>query len=181
LGSAWFDKASDTERTFALLRAMALAKLDLTLLARCVPERLGLVLNALWSVVDRTHMVVVLDATEQNRVAAVLAESIGPNELARTKELVDAVAEQEDINPRRLQNAALDYGARVALCVTADVWSGLSSLLWMRGRLASAIDARERLELCRKDPALRSLLAFAISESYAQARRIASSLPEEAR
>jgi hypothetical protein len=184
VGSAWFEKASDTERTFALLRAMALAKLDLTLVARCAPERLGLVLNALWSVVDRTHMVVVLDATEQNRVASALADSIEPADRARTKQLVDAVAEQDDINPRRLQNAAFDYGARVALCVTADVWSGLSTLLWMRGRLASGIDVRERLELCRTDPALRSLLAFSISDAYAHARRIASasvSTPEEAR
>lgn len=181
LGSTWFEKASDAERTFALLRALAMAKLDLTLLARCAPERLGLVLNALWSVVDRTHMVVVLDATEQNRVAAELSDSIDPSERPRTKLLVDAVAEQDDINPRRLQNAAFDYGARVALCVTADVWSGLSSILWMRGRLASAIDARERLALCGSDPALRSLLAFAISEQYAQARRIASAEPQEAR
>ena|GEM_PF-3650128 len=181
LGSAWFDKASDTERTFALLRAMVLAKLNLSLLARAEPERLGLVLNALWSVVERTHMVVVLDASEQNRVAAVLSESIAPNERARTKQLVDAVMEHEDINPRRLQNVAFDYGARVALCVTADLWSGLSSLLWMRGRLANAVDAREKLELCRTDPALRSLLSFAISEQYALARRSAKPEPQEPR
>ena len=181
VGSAWFEKASDTERTFALLRAMALAKLDLSLLARAAPERLGLVLNALWSVVERTHMVVVLDAAEQNRVAAVLSESIAPGERARTKQLVDAVMEHEDMNPRRLQNAAFDYGARIALCVTADLWSGLSSLLWMRGRLANAIDAREKLELCKTDSALRSLLSFAISEQYAQARRSANPEPQEPR
>jgi hypothetical protein len=181
LGSAWFDKAGDTERTFALLRAMALAKLNLSLLVRAAPERVGLVLNALWSVVERTHMVVVLDASEQNRVAAVLSESIASSERARTKQLVDAVMEHEDINPRRLQTVAFDYGARVALCVTADLWSGLSSLLWMRGRLASAVDARERQELCRTDPALRSLLSFAISEHYAQARRSANPEPQEPR
>jgi tetratricopeptide (TPR) repeat protein len=179
VGSAWFDKASDAERTFALLRALALAKLDLTLLTRSTPERLGLVLNALWSVVDRTHMVVVLDATEQNRVAAVLAASIAASELPRTKQLVDAVVDQEEINPRRLQNAALDYGARVALCVTADLWSGLASLLWMRGRLANAVDAQQKIELCRADPALRSLLAFAISEQYAQARSLSNPQPQE--
>ena len=181
VGSAWFDKASDTERTFALLRAMALAKLHLSLLARAAPDRLGLVLNALWSVVERTHMVVVLDASEQSRIAAVLSESIAPSERARTKQLVDAVMEHEDINPRRLQNAAFDYGARVALCVTADLWSGLSSLLWMRGRLVNAVDAQEKLDLCRTDPALRSLLSFAISETYAQVRRSASPEPQEPR
>jgi hypothetical protein len=181
VGSTWFDKASDSERTFALLRAMALAKLNLSLLTRAAPERLGLVLNALWSVVERTHMVVVLDASEQNRVAAVLAESIALSERARTKQLVDAVMEHEDINPRRLQNVAFDYGARVALCVTADLWSGLSSLLWLRGRAANAIDARAKLELCRTDPTLRSLLSFAISEQYAQARRLANPETQEPR
>jgi tetratricopeptide (TPR) repeat protein len=181
IGSSFFDKASDTERTFALLRAMVLAKLHLSLLARATPERLGLVLNALWSVVERTHMVVVLDADEQNRVAAALSESIAPGDRAHVKQLVDAVMEHEDINPRRLKNVALDYGARVALCVTADLWSGLSGLLWMRGRLANAIDVRERLELCRTDPALRSLLSFAISEPYLQARRSVNPEPSEAR
>jgi hypothetical protein len=181
VGSTWFDKASDSERTFALLRAMALAKLNLSLLTRAAPERLGLVLNALWSVVERTHMVVVLDATEQNRIAAMLSESIAPSERARTKQLVDAVMEHEDINPRRLQNVALDYAARVALCITADLWSGLSSLLWMRGRLANAVDTHEKLALCCTDPALRGLLSFAISEQYAQARRLANPEPQEPR
>jgi hypothetical protein len=171
LGTAWLEKASDAERSFALLRAIAIAKLDLQLLARCAPERFGLVLNALWSVADRTHMVVVLDAAEQNRVAHMLAQNISPGDHVRTKQLIDAVVEHEEINPRRLQSAALDYGSRVALCITGDLWSALSSLLWMRGKQASTLDPREKLDLFRTDPALRGLIAFAISEQYAQARR----------
>ena len=181
VGFAWFDKASDAERSYALLRALALAQQHLSLLARAAPERLELVLNALWSVVERRPLVVVHDEAEQQRLTARLSESIDPSARAHAKLLVDAVMQHEEINPRRLRDDAFDYGARVALCVTADLWSGLSSLLWMRGRLAHAVDARERQALCRTDPALRSLFSFAISEQYAQARRRANPAPQEPR
>jgi hypothetical protein len=177
LGGAWLEKASDAERAFAILRAVGIAKLDLHLLTRCAPERFGLVLNALWSIADRTHMVVVLDATEQNRVATALAASLDSSQHARTKQLIDAIVEHEEINPRRLQSAALDYGARIALCTTGDLWAGLSCLLGLRGRQASTLGQSAKLELCRTDPALRGLLRFAISEAYAQARRFCVQKP----
>ena len=52
------------------------------------------------------------------------------------------------INPRRLQSVAFDYGARVALCVTADLWSGLSAYFGCADA-GECVDAREKLELCR--------------------------------
>jgi len=179
VGRAWLDAASENERSFALLRAMAMAKLDLQLLVRCAPDRFGLVLNALWSIADRTHVVAVPDATEQARVAQQLAESLDAREHARVKQLVDAVVEHEDLDPRRLQGAALEYGTRVALCVTGDVWAGLNSLLRLRGKPSAQLDPRERIELCRTDPALRALLSFSISEPYVAARTLANGSPRK--
>jgi hypothetical protein len=164
-------EASDAERFFLLLRAVAVAKLDCTLLVRCVPERIGLVLHALWQVVDRNQTVAVLDAQEQARVARELWPMLAPEQRPRVESLIVELMRHDDATPRRLVSAALDLATRVALLVTGDVSAAVDALVRSRGRRPNTLAQADKLELIRADPALRGLLWFSISEPYLEARR----------
>jgi hypothetical protein len=179
LGSAWLAAASASERSFALIRALAIARFDLVLLVRSTPERLGLVLSALRQVVDRSHTVTVVDAAEQARVANELSARIAESERLRARNLFDEMADREEVTPRRLIASAYDVGSRVALSVTGDVASAFASLLRLRGRAPHEFSQAEKLELCRTEPSLRGLLSFAISEAYSDVRREALREPAD--
>ncbi|MET0391029.1 MAG: hypothetical protein ABW321_33970, partial [Polyangiales bacterium] len=169
---AWLWTATDAERVFGLTRAVAVAKFYLVLLARSAPSQLGLVLTALRQVADPAYTAAVGDAAEQARVAHELSQRIPETERARARNLFAELAEHDDMmTPRRLIAAAFDAGSRVALCVTGDVTAAFASLLRLRGRAPTELTQPEKLELCRAEPALRGLLAFAISETYSEVRR----------
>jgi tetratricopeptide (TPR) repeat protein len=171
VGLPAFQQASDAERFFLLTRASAVAKYGCTLLVRPVPERVLLVLHALWTVADPTHKAAVLDAHEQSRVTRELAAAILPVERPKMKSLISELMGHDDINPRRLAASAFDFGARVALMVTGNVGAAVQALLRLRGRPPEELSLAEKLDLCRADASLRTLLSFAISEVYLEARR----------
>jgi tetratricopeptide (TPR) repeat protein len=172
-------EASDAERFFLLLRAVAVAKLDCTLLVRCVPERIGLVLHALWQVVDRNQTVAVLDAQEQARVARELWPMLAPEQRPRVQSLIVELMRHDDATPRRLVSAALERASRVALLVSGDVSAAMNALLRLRGKQPHALHLADKIELFRADPALRGLLSFAISEQYIEVRRQAQLRAQE--
>ena len=175
VGGGWLDHASDAERLFGLLRAGAIAKAQLALLLRAAPERFGLLLRALWQAADPAHAGAVLDAAEQARVAEELGAKLSEAERARALGQIEALSLHEDPSPRRLAMAAYDYGSRVALCATGDVWAAVSCLLRLRGLAPNSLTLEDKLELCRTEPALRGLLSFAISELYAEVQRMVQS------
>jgi tetratricopeptide (TPR) repeat protein len=179
VGRALYLQASDAERFFLVTRAVAVAKLGCTLLVRSVPERMLLVLHALWTVAEPAHSAVVLDAHEQLRVTRDLAAAIPAAARPHLAELVAELMSQEDLNPRRLAAHAFDHGSRVALLVTGNVSAALHALLRLRGKPPAEFQRQEVLELCRTDPAIRALLSFAISEVYLEARRALSPLFEQ--
>jgi hypothetical protein len=179
VGRALYLQASDAERFFLIARAVAVAKFDCTLLVRSVPERILLVLHALWTVAEPAHNAAVLDAQEQARVTRELAAAIPPAAHPRLAGLIAELMGHEDLNPRRLAASAFDYGSRVALAVTGNVSAALQALLRLRGKPPEEFSADEVLELCRTDPPMRALLSFAISEVYLDARRELSPLFEQ--
>lgn len=171
VGGELFHQASDAERFFLLARAVAVAGFDWSLLVRSAPERVGLVLNALRQVVEPAHTVAVLDAHEQALVARELAQRVAPAARPRVQALLHELIEHEELAPRRLSAAALDFGSRVALTVTGNMPAALSALLRMRGKPPESYELADRLELCSTEPAIRGLLSFAISETYMDARQ----------
>jgi tetratricopeptide (TPR) repeat protein len=171
VGRTAFLEASDAERFFLLTRAVSVAKLGCTLLVRSVPERVLLVLHALWTVTDPTHTAAVLDAHEQTRVTRELSAAILPAGRPKVASLIAELMGHDDVNPRRLAAGAFDFGSRVALMVTGNVDAALQALLRLRGRPPGELSLAEKLDLCRADSSLRALLSFAISEVYLEARR----------
>jgi tetratricopeptide (TPR) repeat protein len=171
VGGELFQQANDAERFFLLTRAVAVAGFDWSLLVRSAPERVGLVLNALRQAVEPAHTMAVLDAREEARVARELAQRIAPEARPRVQSLLHKLIEHEELSPRRLSAAALDFGSRVALTVTGNMPAALSALLRMRGKPPESYELTEKLELCSTEPAIRGLLSFAISETYMDARQ----------
>jgi hypothetical protein len=113
----------------------------------------------------------VLDAREEALVARELAEHIAPEARPHVRALLHKLIEHEVLAPRRLSAAALDFGSRVALTVTGNMPAALAALLRMRGKPPESYELAEKLELCSTEPAIRGLLAFAISETYMDARQ----------
>jgi hypothetical protein len=179
VGRALYLQATDRERFFLIARAVAVAKFDCTLLVRALPERISLVLHALWTVVEPGHGAKVLDAQEQARVIRELGAAIPPAARPRLHELINELMGHEDLNPRRLAASAFDHGSRLALVVTGDVSAALHALLRLRGKPPQEFSAGELFELCRTDAPIRALLSFAISEVYLDARREWSPFEQE--
>jgi hypothetical protein len=79
------------------------------------------------------------------------------------------MAGRPGFDPRSIGLAAGDLGNRVALLATGDLSAALSALLKLNARTLEG-PVRQRAELLRALPETASLLRFAVSEEYLDAR-----------
>lgn len=171
IGEDLFLAASEAERFFLVTRAVVVAKHGLILLVRAAPERVLLVLHAMFSVVRPGHAVQVANEREQRSVTRELAKRLPPPRRTQLQPLLSDLLAAEDFSTRRLAAAAYEFAARVSLAISGDLPAAIHGLLRLRGNPPEELAEEERLRLLRADPALRALLSFAISEAYLEARR----------
>jgi len=173
VGEPWLSQAPAPERHFAWMRALAVAKLDFTLLVRPTPARLGQVIDALGVLADPTSAARTPSGLERDRIASELSKRLRPVQRVRAENLFIDIAARDDLTPEHLAGLAYAAGTQVALCVTGKLSAGIACLVRMSGREPEKTVLADRLALCRTDASLRELLCFAISERYADIRRYA--------
>jgi hypothetical protein len=174
IGTGWFARASTSERNFGLTRALAVAQLDLALIARSSPERLGITLRALRQFAADAP--VPAASSEEARVVAEFGKRVAAHQRIRAQLLFAEIQKPDEIDPRELIEQAFAAGTRVALSMSGDVQAALSCLLRLSGEDPERLTVQEKLALCRSEPALRGLLEFAVSELYAEIHQQAAAL-----
>lgn len=165
------ETASEPQLFFLLARAAAVASEGLSTLVRCDPERALLFVHALLLLDDPKHAVAAIDVDALAALHAELSAVLTPDDKATLAPRLAELLAEGDWNPRRLAAQALELGTRVALAASADFASAFEALLLLRGEAPGALGPAERAALVKRDPQLRALLSFALSEAYLEVRR----------
>ena len=163
--------ADERERTFLLARALRIARSSLTLALRAQPGELGALLAGLVLNFDPNYQLPpgVDPAAAQDfmkRVARQLPrraqEEIGPH--------VFEMAGATEYEPAKLPLAVSELGDRAALLMTGNTPAALSALWKLTGEAALPADARARVAGVKRSPESASLVSFALSDAYFDAR-----------
>jgi tetratricopeptide (TPR) repeat protein len=174
VGEAIVATQDDVARRFALARAMKITSAHCASLIRVPPADLKTYLDALLHHLHPEHPAPEIEAERLDEITKRFQRFIPRKEEADLKALASA-AVAEGIPPTEtLAAAAATWGDRIALLAVGDVAAALRGVAWSLGQKEPPLaDPEARKAWFEANPAARELIAFAISDPYLEARKVA--------
>jgi tetratricopeptide (TPR) repeat protein/uncharacterized protein HemY len=169
VGAELLETTNTRERTFLFARACEIAKAGLSVALRTPPAQLALVLSGLVNAFDPNYAPEGIDASQLADVGQRVLKALPRRAREELGPVAVEMAGRPGFDPRSIGLAAGDLGNRVALLATGDLLAALSALLKLNSRALEG-DTRRRAEILRSVPETASLLRFAVSEEYLDAR-----------
>ncbi|MCA9532743.1 MAG: hypothetical protein KC593_03655, partial [Myxococcales bacterium] len=169
VGAELIDNTDERERTFLFARACEIAKAGLSVALRSQPVQLAMVLSGLVHAYDPNYLPEGVDPAQLADIGQRVVKALPRKARDEMGPLAVEMAGRPGFDPRSIGLAAGDLGNRVALLATGDLSAALSALLKLNARTLEG-PVRQRAELLRALPETASLLRFAVSEEYLDAR-----------
>jgi tetratricopeptide (TPR) repeat protein len=174
IGEAIVATTDDVARRFALARAMKITAAHSASLIRVPPADLKIYLDALLHHLHPEYPAPVIEAERLDEITKRFQRFIPRKEEAEMKALAQAAVEAGIPSTEALAGAAATWGDRVALLAVGDVGAALRGVAWSLGQKEPPLaDAEARKAWFDENSAARDLVAFAISDLYLEARKVA--------
>lgn len=174
IGEAIVATTDDVARRFALARAMKITAAHSASLIRVPPADLKIYLDALLHHLHPEYPAPVIEAERLEEITKRFQRFIPRKEEAEMKALAQAAVEAGIPSTEALAGAAATWGDRVALLAVGDVGAALRGVAWSLGQKEPPLaDAEARKAWFDENSAARDLVAFAISDLYLEARKVA--------
>jgi tetratricopeptide (TPR) repeat protein len=170
VGAELIEHTDPRERRFLFARACEIAKAGLSVTLRSPPAQLALALAGLVHAYDPNYLPEGVDPAQLEDIGQRVVKALPRRAREEMGPLAVEMAGRPGFDPRTIGLAAGDLGSRVALLATGDLIAALSALLKLNSRVLEG-DTRHRAELLRAVPETASLLRFAVSEEYLDARQ----------
>ncbi len=170
LGDGIVTTEDEITRKFVLARAVKVCGAKCAVLVRVPPADLKINLDALLHHLNPDHPAPELEPERLDEMTKRLARFLPRKEEAELKQLAIDVG---SVDVDKLAAAAATWGDRVALLCIGDLSAGLRGVAWTLGQKDPPQDPDELRRWLRDNPAARDLVAFAVSDEYVEARRIA--------
>ncbi|MFO0692973.1 MAG: hypothetical protein U0230_05415 [Polyangiales bacterium] len=159
------------ERTFLLFRALKVASAGLSVALRMQPGLLSLALHGLVKCFDPSHSADGLDAAQLDDMSRRLARNLGRKAKSELGALALEMSGRQGFDAQRLGLAAAELGDRAAVLATGSPILAITSLLELAGKpIPGNASPAQRCSLVRGMPEAWSLIQFAISDAYFDAR-----------
>jgi len=169
VGAELLENTNARERTFLFARACEIAKAGLSVALRTPPAQLALVLSGLVNAYDPNYEPEGIDVTQLAEVGQRVLKALPRRTRDELGPVAVEMAGRPGFDPRSIGLAAGDLGNRVALLATGDLLAAFSALLKLNSYALEG-DTRRRADILRSVPETASLLRFAVSEEYLDAR-----------
>jgi hypothetical protein len=169
VGAELMQSTNSRERAFLFARACEIAKARLSVALRSDPAQLAMVLAGLVHAYDSHYLPDGVEAAQLADIGQRVVKALPRRSRSEMGPLAVEMAGRPGFDPTKIGLAAGDLGNRVALLATGDLIAALSALLKLNARTLDG-DPRTRTEVIRSLPETASLLRFAVSEEYLDAR-----------
>ncbi len=174
VGEAIVATQDDVARRFALARAMKITAAHSASLIRVPPADLKVYLDALLHHLHPEYPAPAIEAERLEEITKRFQRFIPRKEEAEMKALAQAAVEEGIPSTEALAGAAATWGDRVALLAVGDVGAALRGVAWSLGQKEPPLaDPAARKAWFDENSAARDLVAFAISDLYLEARKVA--------
>lgn len=161
---------SERARAFVVMRAMKAIISRFSALVRGQPDDVAVLVTALFTVLNPSFVPQGLDAKRvqdvSRRILPVLPRNLDPTVGVLALEAAGLLGAQAP----SLSAAAHAWANRVALVSVGDPNAALDALAWARGEEEAPKGSEERAAWVARTPEARDLMAFSVSEQYAEAR-----------
>ncbi len=172
LGDAVVSTDDEVARRFVLYRAMKACGAHCASLIRVPSSDLKVFLDVLLHHLHPEHPAPAIEPERLDEITKRLQRFIPRKDEAELKTLAAAVVAEGVPNTDALAAAAATWADRVALLAVGDVGAALRGVAWTLGQKdAPPQGVAARREWLLQNPAARDLVAFALSDTYLEARR----------
>ena len=170
VGEALLTETTDAERAFLFTRSLAAAGAHLSVAMRSDPADLYLLIAGLLRAYDPHHAPAGLDPHALDDVAKRVYKAIPRRHREELGPLAFEMGGAPGFDAAKLRAAAGELGDHVALLTHGTLGAALDALLKLGGTTPPT-DASGRISAIRAAPEAWSLLHFALSDAYLEARR----------
>ncbi len=171
IGDALCATEDDAARRFALARTMKTCGAHCAALIRIPPADLATYVDALLHHLHPAHPAPAIEPERLDEITKRLQRFIPRKEEAEMKTLAAAVVTRGIASVEVLASAAATWGDRVGLLAVGDLRAALQGVAWTLGHKdVPFTDETAMRTWLKENAAARDLVAFAISDGYAEAR-----------
>ena len=172
IGDGLCASEDETARRFALARTMKLCGAHCAALIRVPAADLRIYVDALLHHLHLAHPPPAIEAERLDEITKRLQRFIPRKEEPEMKAMAATVVEHGVPSVEALASAAATWGDRVALLAVGDLGAALRGVAWTLGHKDLPLGDEPALRAWLKEnPAARDLVAFAVSDAYAEARK----------
>jgi tetratricopeptide (TPR) repeat protein len=171
VGKDIYDRATEREKTFLLVRAVKLGLAGFAPILRTTSPDLLLVLAGLFRALDPAFAIATLPLAQLDGAAKHASRTLGRKVRPELVAQFRAMAARPGFDANRLVPLALQFGDRVGLVAVGSPQHALNATLRLAGDSGAGVAGRARFEAVCRVRFARTLAEFAISESHFESRR----------
>ncbi|HJL16177.1 MAG TPA: hypothetical protein RMH99_10995 [Sandaracinaceae bacterium LLY-WYZ-13_1] len=170
IGSELLGITDDREKLFVLVRALKIAKAQLSVVVRAQPQEVLALMGGLVQSYDPHHTPAGVDPAHLAEAARRVSKHVPRKVRDDLGPLVFEMAGRPGYDAARLAMAASEWGNRTALVASGSAPAAVSALAKLSGERELPTDPPSRLAMVQRFPEAASLLAFAVSDAHFEAR-----------
>jgi hypothetical protein len=170
VGESLAEAPNESARAFVVMRAMKMILSRSSAFVRGQPDDVAVLANAVFTAFNPSFVPQGVDAKRvqdlARRIVPALPRNLDPTVGVIALEAAGILGTQA----ASLSNAAHAWANRIALLAIGDPNGALDGLAWARGEEEAPKDSEERAAWVARTTEARELMAFSVSEQYAEAR-----------
>lgn len=171
VGKEIYERATEREKTFLLVRAVKLALAGFAPLLRAPSPELLLALGGFFRALDPTFAISTLPIPQLDEAAKRTTKTLGRKLRPEHAAQFRAMVARPGFDASRLLPLALQFGDRVGLVAVGSPQHALNATLRLAGDSGAGVAGRARFDAICRVRFARALAEFAISESHFESRR----------
>jgi tetratricopeptide (TPR) repeat protein len=179
IGEALLDGTDPAEKRFLLTRAIKLAVNNLSFLVRTPIDHLTYTINALIRHFDSDFEPAGVDLGRLDETARQIGKFIPRKYHDELAQNIFEIKGMTDFDPVALPSLVNEFGSRAALVATGSSPAAIRALLKIDKILYNAQSSEMMLTAINQCREARALFAFALSDTYLDARQLASELDRD--